>query len=210
MRNCGFLKPALLALFLLAAGHAASAVDTARTALVSLCNPAKIATLEGDRAANPRVRKIAYWLEVARRDGRDPRAEMDAVMVAVGWGGTAKGGLTALAMARNRVIAERLGCLDADGMERLRRGASPIVMRGPYAGEKLTVDHIIPRAVTRSLDLVLANLELMPHSLNIRKGAKIGQRQIDLANKLRAAGLLSDMDRQRVISRQTPGFVESE
>ena len=188
----------------------ATAQDTPRLALTSLCDPAKIATLEGDRAANPRVRKIAYWLEVARREGRDPRAEIDAVMVAVGWGGTAKGDLTALAMVRNRVIAERLGCLDADGMERLRRGASPIVMRGPYAGEKLTVDHIIPRAVTRSLDLVLANLELMPHSLNIRKGAKIGQRQIDLANKLRAAGLLSDMDRQRVISRQTPGFVESE
>jgi len=35
--------------------------------------------------------------------------------------------------------------------------------------------------------------ELMPHSLNIRKGAKIGQRQIDLANKLHAAGVLFDM-----------------
>jgi len=44
--------------------------------------------------------------------------------------------------------------------------------------------------------------------LNIRKGAKIGQRQIDLANKLHAAGLLSEMDRQRVIARQTAGFVE--
>ena len=112
-------------------------------------------------------------------------------------------------MVRNRTIAERLGCFDAEGMERMRRGASPIVKRGPYAGERLTVDHIIPRAVTPSLDLVLANLELMPHSLDIRKGAKIGQRQIDLANKLQAAGLLSDMDRQRVISRQTPGFVEN-
>jgi hypothetical protein len=186
----------------------ATAQDAARIALVSLCDPAKIATLTADRAANPRVRKIAYWLEVARQSGRDPKAEMDAVMVAVGWGGTAKGDLTALAMVRNRVIAERLGCLDSDGMERMRRGASPTVKRGPYAGEKLTVDHIIPRAVTPSLDLVLANLELMPHSLNLRKGAKIGQRQIDLANKLHAAGLLSDLDRQRAISRQTAGFVE--
>jgi hypothetical protein len=37
------------------------------------------------------------------------------------------------------------------------------------------VDHIIPRAVAPTLDKVLANLELMPHSLNIRKGAKVGQ-----------------------------------
>jgi hypothetical protein len=204
------LHPAWYLVAFLALAQFATAQDTPRLALTSLCDPAKIATLEGDRAANPRVRKIAYWLETARREGRDPRAEMDAVMVAVGWGGTMKGDLTALAMVRNRIIAERLGCLDADGMERMRRGASPIVMRGPYTGEKLTVDHIIPRAVTPSLDLVLANLELMPHSLNIRKGAKIGQRQIDLANKLHAAGLLSDMDRRRVIARQTAGFVEVE
>jgi hypothetical protein len=188
----------------------AAANDSARIALTSLCDPSKIATLESKRGANPRVRKIAYWLEVSRQSGRDPRAEMDAVMVAVGWGGTMKADLTAAAMVRNRTIAERLGCLDADGMARLRRGASPIVTRGPYAGEKLTVDHIIPRAVTPSLDLVLANLELMPHSLNLRKGAKIGQRQIDLANKLHKAGLLSAMDLERVVARQTPGFVDSE
>lgn len=199
-----------VAIILFAFAHLASANDSARIALTSLCDPAKIATLESERGANPRVRKIAYWLEVARQSGRDPRAEMDAVMVAVGWGGTMKGELTAAAMVRNRTIAERLGCLDADGMARLRRGASPIVTRGPYAGEKLTVDHIIPRAVTPSLDLVLANLELMPHSLNLRKGAKIGQRQIDLANKLHAAGLLSAMDLERVVARQTPGFLEAE
>jgi hypothetical protein len=121
--------------------------DAARVALIALCDPAKIATLSADRAANPRVRKIAYWLEAARRAGRDPRAEMDAVTVAVGWGGTLKGDLTAAAMVRNRTIAERLGCLDAEGMEKLRRGSSPIAKRGPYAGEKLTVDHIVPRAV---------------------------------------------------------------
>ena len=208
MRNCGILKPALLALFLLAACHTASAVDTARTALVSLCDAAKIATLEGDHAANPRVRKIAYWLEVARQSGRDPKAEMDAVMAQLGCGGTLKGELTAIAMARNRTIAERLGCLDAEGMERLRRGASPTVKFGPYAGEKLTVDHIIPRAVSPSLDRVLANLELMPHSLNLRKGVKVGQRQIDLANKLHQAGLLSDTGYSAVQAKRTPGYTD--
>jgi hypothetical protein len=91
-------------------------------------------------------------------------------------------------------------------MEKLRRGSSPIVKRGPYSGERLTVDHIVPRAVTPALDLVLPNLELMPHSLNIRKAAKVGQRQVDLANKLHQAGLLSEMDRVRVLSRQTPGY----
>ena len=177
--------------------------------MVNLCDPAKIATLTSDRAANPRVRKIAYWLEVARQQGRDPQTEMDKTMSAVGWGGTLKGDLTAAAMARNRTIADRLGCLDPEGMALLRRGNAPSIRFGPYTGEKLTVDHIIPRAVSPSLDLVLANLELMPHSLNLRKGSKVGQRQIDLANKLLEAGLLSENENATVIARRTPGFVET-
>ena len=199
---------ALKFVFALAALAPAPA-DTVRTALVNLCDPAKIATLTSDRAANPRVRKIAYWLEVARQQGRDPKSEMDNVMAALGLGGTLKGELTAAAMARNRTIAERLGCLDAEGMEKLRRGSAPTVKFGPYSGEKLTVDHIIPRAVSPSLDLVLANLELMPHSLNLRKGSKVGHRQIDLANKLLEAGLLSQDEHATIIARRTPGFVET-
>jgi hypothetical protein len=76
------ILPIVFAVVALSDGRGAQ--DTARLALVSLCDPAKIATLSADRAANPRVRKIAYWLEVARQAARDPRAEMDAVMVAVG------------------------------------------------------------------------------------------------------------------------------
>ena len=200
---------ALVLLALLALSPAAQA-DTVRIALVSLCDPAKIATLTSDRAANPRVRKITYWLEVARQQGRDPQTEMDAVMDAVmealGWDGTLKGQLTAAAMTRNRTIAERLGCLDAEGMALLRRGSAPTIKFGPYTGEKLTVDHIIPRAVAPSLDKVLANLEHMPNSLNMRKGAKVGQRQVDLANKLEAAGLLTPEDRAAIVERQIGGY----
>ena len=193
-------------LLLLCATLPVLAQSTERKALASLCDPAKIATLDSERGANPRVRKITYWLETARRNGHAPEAEMAATMEAAGWGGTLKGQLTAAAMARNRTIAERLGCLDAEGMELLRRGRAPTITRGPYAGEKLTVDHIIPRAVAPSLDKVLANLELMPHSLNLRKGAKVGQRQVDLANKLLAAGALTPEEHAAITARETPGY----
>ena len=89
----------------------------------------------------------------------------------------------------------------------MHRGASPIVKRGPYADETLHVDHIIQRSVTPALDLVLANLELMPASMNLRKGRKIGQRQVDLANKLQAAGILTVEDHAAVIEQQTPGYL---
>ena len=178
----------LIALFL---SCAILRADTIREALVSLCDPAKIATISSERGANPRVRKISYWLEMARRDGRDPSTEMREVMVAGGWGGTAKGELTAAAMARNRIIAERLGCLDAEGMEMLRRGKAPTIRHGPYMGDKLSVDHIIPRAVCPELDTTLANLELMPLAMNREKSSAVGQRQRDLGNKFCDAGLLS-------------------
>jgi hypothetical protein len=55
---------------------------------------------------------------------------------------------------------------------------------------------------------VLANLELMPHSLNIRKGAKVGQRQIDLAKKLHRSGLLSETNFSAVVARRTRGYAD--
>ena len=68
----------------------------------------------------------------------------------------------------------------------------PTITKGPYAGEIVTGDHIIPRSVCPELDNALYNLEMMPLTLNQRKSAKIGQRQIDLAKRWNADGLLSD------------------
>ena len=76
----------VIAFFLLIA--AANAGDAVHIALHSMCDPAKIATLESERAANPRIRKITYWLEIGRREGRPPENEMAAAMDAIGWGGT--------------------------------------------------------------------------------------------------------------------------
>jgi hypothetical protein len=46
--------------------------------------------------------------------------------------------------------------------------------------------------VTPELDNTLFNLEMMPLTLNQRKSAKVGQRQLDLARRWNQAGLLSD------------------
>jgi len=65
------------------------------------------------------------------------------------------------------------------------------VTKGPYKGDQLSVDHIIPRAVVPELDNVIANLELMPSRMNSAKRDRIGSRQKALAQKLHRAGLLS-------------------
>ena len=87
-------------------------------------------------------------------------------------------------------------------MSKLRRGNAPTITKGPYIGELATVDHIIPRSVCPELDNRLYNLEFLPDTLNKRKGAKIGDRQRQLARKWHEAGLLSKAGLSRVIQRR--------
>ena len=63
----------------------------------------------------------------------------------------------------------------------------------------ITGDHIIPRSVCPELDNALYNLEMMPLTLNQRKSAKIGTRQMDLAKRWNQDGLLSDAGLEAVL-----------
>ena len=162
-----------------------------------LVDPSKLVTL-GARGANPRVQKYVYWLAEARKAGMDPDKVAAESVAQVGMKGDAAK-LTAAAMVRNLDIADKLGCLDATGLAEMRQGKSPKVKNGPYAGQGLSVDHIIPRAVCPELDNVIANLELLPLQVNESKNDKIGDRQRDLAAKLNKAGLLSKAGLQAVL-----------
>lgn len=114
--------------------------------------------------------------------------------------------LTKAALLRNLDIAEKLGCVDESGLAEIRKGKSATVPKGPYRGDELSVDHIIPRAVVPELDNVIANLELMPLKMNESKNAKIGSRQKSLAKQFHAGSLLSTSGLQDVERRQPHGF----
>lgn len=159
-----------------------------RRALTPLVDPAKLATL-GPRGANPRVQKCVYWVESARRAQVNVTNLLNTVMADVGMKPKAAA-LTRDAILRNRDIADRLECLDAAGMEDMRRGQSPTIRKGPYAGDQLSVDHVIPRAVYPQFDNVLANLELMPMRMNAAKQDKMGPRQLQLLRQFRKSGSL--------------------
>jgi len=124
----------------------------------------------------------------------------DKAVELIGWGGTEKGRLTSAAMVRNVTILERLGSTTPADLDDMRHGKTATVRNGPYAGEILSVDHIIPRAIAPELDNVIANLELMPLTVNQKKNDKIGDRQVSLAKAFHDAGLLSDAGFQRVIA----------
>ena len=189
MKLTGWLLILCLLPAMFADGIQAATLESYAANIAQLIAPAKLATL-GPRGANPRVQKIVYWLESARSDGQPPeKVTAEAVRIS-GMTNAAAIALTENAMLRNLKIAGELGCLDKDGLAEMRRGKSPTVKRGPYAGDKASVDHIIPRDIAPELDCVIANLELLPLRLNESKNDKIGARQRSLAKEFFNAGLL--------------------
>ena len=62
--------------------------------------------------------------------------------------------------------------------------------RGPYHGQGIHVDHTVRLAVCYGLGNELANLELLPERLNMGKGASVSERQLALARRFQAAGLI--------------------
>ena len=155
--------------------------------VAALIDPAKLITL-AERGANPRVQKYVAQLEEARLSGWDPAQVAAEAVQRVGMTGEAAV-ITTEAMLRNLTIATRLGCLTPAGLHDMRRGQSPTITIGPYQGDQLSVDHIIPFSVAPQLDKIIANLELMPLKMNLRKKAQMTDRQWSLARRLKRAGL---------------------
>jgi hypothetical protein len=168
----------------------ALAGDAAVAAVASLIDPAKLATLHDERAANRRVLKCVYWLNDARSRGLEPAAVISDAQQLNLSSEQRRAPLVEAALLRNLDIAEKLGCLTPENLARLRHGTSPVISRGPYAGEPAEVDHIVPIAVEPALGKEIANLEMMPRTLNRRKGATMGARQRDYLEKFRSSDLL--------------------
>ena len=166
-------------------------LSTCVTAIAAQSDPAKLGTL-GSRATNPRLKRILYYLASARDSGADPAEVIEQAQRQNGSLGTPRAPLVKASLLRNLKICDGLGLLTPENRHRLRHGQAPGVTRGPYRGEPVHVDHIVPLAHAWDVDNELANLELLPRTLNCGKGAKVGDRQLDYARKFQAAGLITE------------------
>lgn len=163
----------------------AEAID----AIASLADPAKLATL-GVRGSNQRVQKIIYWLLAVKKAGGSPEAVIDAALSRFGWKGTPQGDETKLTIMRNLQRALLAGLDNPEGMAEMRRGGAPTIRKGPFLGDEMGIDHVLPRAAVPELDNVLANLELMPTQMNRNKSDKLQPRTQLMARRFVASGLL--------------------
>ena len=182
----------LLLALLLAAASCMAAPSTAAVAIAAQTDPLKLATLKGERAANPRMQRCVYWLATAEAAGEKPEAVLDEAARLNGTTGTPYAGFIRWGMIENLRLAKELGILTPEGMAELRRGKSATITKGEYAGQEAEADHVIPVAVCPELSNQVFNLELLPAKLNRAKGAKIGERQKVFGKELHDAKLLSD------------------
>lgn len=108
------------------------------------------------------------------------------------------GQLVKAALLWNVEYAERAALFTPENLALMKSGKSPLVPSGSFIGERYEVDHIVSVAEFPRLGNELANLVLLPRTLNRRKSDATKQRAIDLAQKIVAAGLLTPNDMQRL------------
>jgi hypothetical protein len=129
---------------------------------------------------------VIYWFHTARTAQMAPEAVLEASLVP-----QPHRELVKIALLRNLVISERVGLFTPENLAAMKRGKSPVVTHGPYAGEIAEVDHILPVSKFPQFAKQFWNPELMPKSLNRMKGDKVGQRQLDLLRRVGDAELAS-------------------
>ncbi len=163
----------------------------ARQIIAPLLDPAKVATLKGDRPANARLYRILYWLETARQAGGELPEIIDTAQAAAGYAGSPGAKADKQGILWSRAKLEEYACYGAEGMEKLRKGGSPAITRGEHAGDSIALDHVLPRAVVPELAARFYNLEAIPSKTNLKKSAKISKRELELARRWQKEGLLS-------------------
>jgi hypothetical protein len=188
----------LLALLLAVAPTIMAAPTTPSAAIAAQTDPAKLATLKGERAANPRLQKCVYWLAYAEEQGQKPEAVLDGSAKLNKTEGTPYAEFVRWGLLENLKITKELGLLNPEGMAELRRGKSATITKGQYAGQEAEADHVIPRSVCPELQNQVMNLELLPAFLNRAKSDKVTDRAKVFAKELYDAKLLSEEGWERV------------
>ena len=161
-------------------------------AIASLTDPAKLATLKGEQAANPLLQKCVYWLAYAEEQGEKPGAVLDDSAKLNKTAGTPYAGFLSWGLLENLKIAKELGLLTSEGMAELKRGKSATITKGQYSGQKAEADCVIPVALCPELQNQVMNLELIPASLKRAKSDKVTERAKVFAKELYDAKLLSE------------------
>ncbi len=163
--------------------------ETIVTAIASLTDPAKIATLVGIDACNPRLNKAAYWMHQANVLGldlnqliREATSRYDDT--------EQHRNLVLKSLVKNNRQMVRLGCYTLENLDLLRNGNSATIILGPYVGQKVEVDHVVPKSLIPALAKDFANLRFEPFRINRMKWDRIRHSELRAIRIFAACGLV--------------------
>jgi hypothetical protein len=116
---------------------------------------------------------------------------LNNAQAAAGYGGTKRAAAdkAAIAFSHSKLVA--FECFTPQGLAKLKKGGSPVILQGKFKGNEIALDHVLPVSLVPELAARFYNLEAMPAAANLSKGNRIGRRELDLARSWQGAGLLS-------------------
>ena len=169
----------------------AAYLEKASKATSSLIDPAKLRTLKsGSRATNPRLNKLMKQLYDQDRAGVPPKTALDNALKDAGASKKLVEDYHDPAIMRESVLSnyndlKKSGVFDDPAnLENLRFGRSPFATKGPFEGERLDVDHVIPVKYAPELEHNFSNLKYTSQGENLKKGRKLTDDTFVLAEKL--------------------------
>ncbi len=181
---------------------------------VALVDPARLSELKtGNRGANRKFRKLMFHMHDADNAGIRPRVFLKHLYARIDQPayGNAQHVFVPIVDKRNLrtqyIRAKEMGLFTPENYLRLREGQSPLVMRGPFKGSAVDVDHIVPVSKCPELENCYGNLSWETASANRRKGARLtAQSQVRLDRISRESGW--DLNSRRQASESTVGVVD--
>lgn len=107
-------------------------------------------------------------------------------------------------LLKNHKRMVRFGCFSDENLPQLRRGNSATITNGVHTGQKMEVDHIVPKSLMPTLAKDFANLCYQPQSINREKSDAVARAQLRAVKIFARHGIVphSTVDRMR----QLQGF----
>ncbi len=165
--------------------------ETVVTAISSLTDPAKIATLSSDNACNSRLNKCVYWVHQAEVLGLDLPSTLSRAVS--NYEDTDQHrALTIKSLLINHRRMDRAGCYTAENLVQLRKGRAAVITRGAHIGQTMEVDHIVPKSLVPSLAKDFANLRFTPFEVNRTKSDTIRAQQLRAVKIFVREGLIPE------------------
>jgi hypothetical protein len=161
-------------------------------------NPAIVAKLKDENACNTRLNRCVYLMHEAAMRGLDIRSVITQAMARYD-DTDSHCATTMCSLVKNYNRMVRFGCLTDENLLQLKKRNAATITKGRYTGQKMEVDHIVPKSLMPTLAKDFVNLCFQPQSINLEKSDAIARAQLRAVNIFARHGIVphSTVDRMR-------------